>query len=104
MIYERASYKVYIQRIEAITLQLQDIKQDPKKAVGYTTKLKDLVPGTNVPSLQVLTITELFKNHNQYLLEIREKLNRTTDVVLCQAPHLDPRTKEYKVHSRHAEE
>ena len=104
MICERASYEVYIQRIEAIILQLQDIKQDIKKTVNYITKLKDLAPGTNIPYLQELMRTELFKNHTQDLLETREKVNMTIDLVLCQAPHLDPRTEEYKVHSRHAEE
>ena len=83
IICERASYEVYIQRIEAITLQLQDIKQDLKAAVDYTTKLKDFVPGTNVTSLQFLTLTELLKNHNQDIRVIKEKLNRTIDLVLC---------------------
>ena len=104
MIGERTSYKIYIQHIDAITLQLQDTKQDIKKAMNYIKKLKDLAPGTNIPSLQELTLTELFKNHIQDLIETREKINRTINIVLCQVPHLDMRTDEYTVHSRHTEE
>ena len=51
MIAERSSYLVYIQRIEALTLQLQDIKTDLKETVDFIAHIKEIIPYTGLPSI-----------------------------------------------------
>ena len=95
MIAERSSYLVYIQRIEALTLQLQDIKSDLRESVAFISHIKDIIPVIGLPSLQQLSLSTIIDHHSGDLLLIREKIDRTVDLVLCQAPHLDPRIPEY---------
>ena len=99
MIAERSRYLVYTQRIEALTLQLPDIKSDLKGTLDFITSIKDIIPVISLPSLQQLSLNTVIDQHSEDLLLIREKMNRTIDLVLYQVPHLDPRTLAYKTHS-----
>ena len=103
MIAESSIYLVYIQRIEALTLQLQDIKSDLKETVDLIAHISDITPDIGLPSLQQITLNIIIKHHSEDLLVIREKINRTIDLVLYQVPHLDPRIPSYCTHSLQAE-
>ena len=103
MIAERSSYLVYIQRIEALTLQLQDIKTDLKETVDFIAHIKKIIPTIGLPSLQQLSLGTIVYHHSNDLYLIREKINRTINLVLCQTPYLDPHTPSYKIHSLRAE-
>ena len=103
MIAERSSYLVYIQRIEALTLQLQGIESDLKESANFITYINDIIPVIGLPSLQQLSLSTIIDHHLEDLLLIREKINRTIDLVLCQAPHLDPRTQAYRAAALQAE-
>ena len=83
MIAERSSYLVYIQRIEALTLQLQDIKSDLRESVAFIAHIKDIIPVIGLPSLQQLSLSTVINHHSEDLLLVREKINRTIDLVLC---------------------
>ena len=102
MIAESSIYLVYIQRIEALTLQLQDIKSDIKETVDVIAHIKDITPDICLPSLQQLMLNTIIRHHSEDLLVIREKINRTIDLILYQVPHLDPRTPSYCTHSLQA--
>ena len=103
MIAESSIYLVYIQRIEALTLQLQDIKSDLKETVDLIAHISDITPDVGLPSLQQITLNIIIKHHSEDVLVIREKINRTIDLVLYQVPHLDPCTPSYCTHSLQAE-
>ena len=102
MIAERSNYLVYIKHIEVLILQHQDIKSDQKRTVDFITHIKDIIPVIGLPSLQQLSLNTVTDHHSEDLLLIRENINRTIDLVLCQAPPLDPRTEAYKTHSLQA--
>ena len=71
MVSERASYLVYIQRSETITLQLQDIKSDLKQTVDFIAQIENLNPVVSSPSLQQLTPNDIIKHHSDDLLVVR---------------------------------
>jgi hypothetical protein len=83
MIAERSSYLVYIQRIEALTFQLQNIKSDLKESVDFIAHINDIIPVIGLPSLQQLSLSMVIDHHSGDLLLIMEKINRITNLVLC---------------------
>ena len=102
MIAERSSYFIYMQRIEELTFQLQDINTN-LETVDFIAHIKKIIPTSCLPSLQQLSLSTIVDHHFSDLYLIREKINRTIDLVLCQAPHLDPRIPEYGAAALQAE-
>ena len=98
MEFENESYHIYIQRIEALTLQLQDIKSSLKDTISFITQIKERTPNTHFQTLQQLSLSAIIDQHVQDLHLTNQKVDRVIDLVLCQAPHLDPTSEEYKKH------
>ena len=103
MKFEDESYLIYIQRIEALTLQLQDIKTSLKDTISFINQVKERTPDTHFETLQQLSLSAIIDKHVADLDLTNQKVDRVIDLVLCQAPHLDPTSEEYKKHSEVAQ-
>ena len=99
MSFEQESYAIYIQRIEVLTLQLQDIKHSIKHIISFINCINERTPNTHFKTLQQLTLSALFDKHVQDLNLTNHKIDRAISLILCQAPHVDPTTEEYKKHA-----
>ena len=84
-------------------MYLQGIKWNLKRTVDFISQVKDLTPEVKFPTLQQLTIDKIIQHHTQDLLETRENVDTTINLVLCQALYCDPHTPECKVHALYAE-
>jgi hypothetical protein len=78
MKFEQESYHIYIQRIEALTLQLQDIKYSLRDTISFINKIKERTPDTHFETLQQLTLSALIDKHVQDLALTNQKLNRVS--------------------------
>ena len=103
MKFEQESYHIYIQRIEALTLQLQDIKYSLRDTISFINKIKERTPDTHFETLQQLTLSALIDKYVQDLTITDQKVDRAIDLVLCQVPHVDPTSMEYKKHAEVAQ-
>jgi hypothetical protein len=103
MKFEQESYHIYIQRIEALTLQLQDIKSSLKDTISFINQVKERTPNTHFQTLQQLTLSAIIDKHVADLNLTNQKVDRVIDLVLCQAPHVDPTSEEYKKHAEVAQ-
>ena len=98
MSFENESYHIYIQRIKAIYLQLQDINPIIKATINFIDTIKDHTPITHFKTLQQLTLTHIIEQHIQDLSLTNQKVDMALDILLCQAPRIDHVSWEYKHH------
>ena len=89
MSFENESYHIYIQRIKAIYLQLQDINPIIKATINFIDTIKDHTPITHFKTLQQLTLTHIIEQHIQDLSLTNQKVDMALDILLCQAPRID---------------
>ena len=92
MIFEKESYNIYIQRIEALTLHLHHIKYSLRDTITFINSIKDCTPNTQFKTLQQLTLSAIIDTHVGGLNLTNQKVDRVIDLVCCQAPHVDPTT------------
>ena len=63
MSFENESYHIYIQRIEALTLQLQDINHSLRDTINFIDSVKDRTLNTRFKTLQQLTLSTIINKH-----------------------------------------
>ena len=60
--------------------------------------IKDCTPNTHFKTFQQLTLSAIIDKHVGDLNITNQKADRFIDIVLCQAPHVDPITVAYQEH------